>query len=82
VTDPDKPWHAIAAAGGEWWGPLCTDASPASIVAAQAAGLKVNLWGVASDAPSIRGAFALEPDAITLDSPDLARAIDEHGEGG
>jgi len=61
---------AVAAAGGDWWGPNVGDVSADDVAVAQAAGLRVNLWNVESDAASIDAALALNADAITLSDPD------------
>ena len=65
---------AIAAAGGDWWGPHVNDVSREDVACAQSLGLKVNLWGVGSDDRAMTHALTLEADAITLSHPDLLRA--------
>jgi glycerophosphoryl diester phosphodiesterase len=62
---------AIAAAGGDWWGPYVHDVTAADVTEAQQLGLRVNLWNVDSDDAAIDRALALKPDAITLSDPDL-----------
>src|SRR5262249_1825962 len=44
---------AIAAAGGEWWGPPIGDVVPDDIARAHDLGLRVNVWNVESDGASL-----------------------------
>jgi glycerophosphoryl diester phosphodiesterase len=64
---------AIAAAGGDWWGPHVADVTAADVAHAQELGVRVNLWGVGSSAAAISDALVLRADAITLSDPDLLR---------
>ncbi len=64
---------AILAAGGSGWGPYVHDATQNDVQAAQALGLSVNLWGVASTDSAMDQALALGADSITLSRPDLLR---------
>jgi glycerophosphoryl diester phosphodiesterase len=65
---------AIAAAGGDWWGPYSDDVTAADVTSAQRRGLRVNLWGVESSDAAMTRALALRADAITLSHPDLLAA--------
>lgn len=60
---------AIAAAGGDWWGPLITDVTVAEVEQAQNMGLKVNLWNVESTQQGIEHALSFNADALTLSDP-------------
>jgi glycerophosphoryl diester phosphodiesterase len=62
--------RAIAAAGGEWWGPPIGDVDADDIAQAHDLGLCVNVWNVEADAASIDAALALNADAITLSDAD------------
>ncbi len=66
---------AIAAAGGEWWGPLFGEVTQQDLVDARSHGLLVNAWGVGSTDKDINKALAMNFDAITLDRPDRARQL-------
>ena len=67
---------AIVAAGGDWWGPLITDVTPAAITHAQGMGLKVNLWNVESTQQGIEHALSFNADALTIsDATMLQRRI-------
>jgi glycerophosphoryl diester phosphodiesterase len=67
---------AIAAAGGEWWGPHIADVTPEDIYLAHELGVMVNVWGVDSNDEAIEQALLLEADAITLsDSTMLQRRL-------
>ncbi|MEJ6515404.1 MAG: glycerophosphodiester phosphodiesterase family protein [Pseudomonadales bacterium] len=57
---------AIAAAGGDWWGPLITDVTPADVEYAQSLGIKVNLWNVESTQQGIEHAISFNADALTI----------------
>ena len=63
--------QAIVAAGGDWWGPLINDVSPADVSRAQLMGIKVNLWNVESTPTGIEYALTFNADALTLSDPDL-----------
>jgi glycerophosphoryl diester phosphodiesterase len=62
---------AVAAAGGDWWGPLITDVSREDVQRAQNLNLKVNLWGVESTAQGIEHALTFDADALTLSDPGM-----------
>ena len=62
---------AIAAAGGDWWGPYVNDVSKNDVVSAQKLGVKVDLWEVGSTDVAMDDALAMGADAITLARPDL-----------
>ena len=66
---------AIAAAGGEWWGPLYGEVSSQDLLDAKDLGIKVNAWGVGSSDEDIGKALAMGFDAITLDRPDRAMSL-------
>ena len=67
---------AIAAAGGEWWGPYIADVTAQDIHLAHELGVMVNVWGVDSNDEAIEQALLLEADAITLsDSTMLQRRL-------
>ena len=70
-VDEEDIWQAVVRGGGEWWGPYIKDASVENVARAQAAGLKVNVWGVNSNTQDIQNALDLGADAITLGRPDL-----------
>jgi len=57
---------AIAAAGGDWWGPQITDVTPADVEYAQSLGIKVNLWNVESTQQGIEHAISFNADALTI----------------
>ena len=63
--------RAIAAAGGDWWGPFVGDVTAQDVADAQRLGLRVNLWNVDSNDAAMTKALALNADAITLSDPDL-----------
>ena len=63
--------QAIVAAGGDWWGALINDVSPADVSRAQLMGIKVNLWNVESTPTGIDYTLTLNADALTLSDPDL-----------
>ena len=62
---------AIAAAGGDYWGPWIKDATAESVSEAHAADLLVDLWGVDSTETAINHAKSLNGDAITTGNPTL-----------
>ncbi len=57
---------AIAAAGGDWWGPYDKDVDAADVADAQARGVKVNIWGGDMDSASVQHALTLGADALTI----------------
>jgi len=65
----------IAAAGGDWWGPLIGEISLQGLLDAGEHGIRVNAWGVGSSDEAIRQAMAMGLDAITLARPDRARHL-------
>lgn len=67
--------ECINKASGTWWGPLAIDASEEDVAAAQALGLKVNLWGVPSTKEGMEENLNKHPDAMTLSSPDKLMAL-------
>ena len=74
---PDEPGGiaaAVAAARGEWWGPLIHDVCAEEVRAAQELGVRVNVWGVGSTQEELDQVLALGADAITVARPDLARS--------
>ncbi|MFP6809078.1 MAG: hypothetical protein VB957_18130 [Pseudomonadales bacterium] len=62
---------AIAAAGGDGWGPYIHDVTISDVRHAHNLGLEVNLWGVDSSDEPMDAALALSADSITLSRPDL-----------
>ena len=62
--------EAIAAAGGDWWGPHVNDVTEQDVANAQQLGLTVNLWGVGASDDAMSQALALNADAITLSDAD------------
>lgn len=62
---------AIAAAGGDYWGPWIKDATAESVDEAHACNLMVDLWGVDSTEEAIAHAKSLHADAITTGNPTL-----------
>ena len=66
---------AIAAADGDWWGPLIGEVSSQDLLDAKEHGILVNAWGVGSSIKDIEKALAMNFDAITLDRPDRARQL-------
>jgi glycerophosphoryl diester phosphodiesterase len=62
---------AIAAAGGDWWGPYVHDVTATDVAEAQRLGVRVNLWNVDSNDAAMERALSLNADAITLSDPDL-----------
>ena len=62
---------AVAAAGGDWWGPYVNDVSMNHVVCAQKLGVKVDLWDVGSTDTAMDKALSMGADAITLARPDL-----------
>jgi len=65
---------AIAAAGGDGWGPHVNDVTPQDVADAQKLGLTVNLWGVGASDDAMTRALVLKADAITLSDPDRLKA--------
>jgi len=66
--------EAIAAAGGDGWGPHVNDVTRQDVADAQKLGLTVNLWGVGASDDAMTRALALNADAITLSDPDRLAA--------
>jgi len=62
---------AIAAAGGNYWGPWIKDVTAESVNEAHACDLLVDLWGVDSTEGAIAYAKSLNGDAITTGNPTL-----------
>lgn len=66
--------RAVAAAGGESWGPEYVDLTEALVAEAHALGLKVRTWTV-NDPADMRRLIGWGVDGLTTDRPDLARAV-------
>jgi glycerophosphoryl diester phosphodiesterase len=61
---------AIAAAGGQWWGPAVGDVDADDIAEAHEHGLRVNVWNVEADPASLDAALALKAEALTVSDAD------------
>lgn len=64
---------AVAAAGGQWWGPLHLDATSEAVARAHELGLKVSVWTV-NTPDEVAACLAAGVDGMTTDRPDILLA--------
>lgn len=73
-SGPSAVPAAVAAAGGESWGPEYCDLTEALVAEAHALGLKVRTWTV-NDPAAMRQLLDWGVDGLITDRPDLARSV-------